>query len=116
MGCNRALWGAGGVAATPLRHTRNCGKSFVATPRSATGGVYVASAPLRQLSGPFEGSAELRNQEKKGKGFRRAQETAENRSSWHETSPLLVLGANGEFGGSNWPHHVDWPQTGQNLL
>ena len=40
-------WGAtgpfgGGVAATPLRHSRNCGKSCdggVATPCSATGGV-----------------------------------------------------------------------------
>ena len=40
----------GGVAATPLRHTRNCGKSHdgdVATPWSATGGS-VASAPLRR--------------------------------------------------------------------
>ena len=51
MGCEMALFG-GGVAATPLRHTRNCGKSRdrgVATPWSATWGAPgegVASAPL----------------------------------------------------------------------
>ena len=40
MGCDRALGGRG-VAATPLQHTRNCGKSCdggVATPWRATGG------------------------------------------------------------------------------
>ena len=45
--CDRGLWG-GGVAATPLLHTQNCGMSHdrgVATPWSATGRG-VASAPL----------------------------------------------------------------------
>ena len=49
--CDRGLWGAGGVAATPLLHTQNCGMSCdtgVATPWSATGGG-VASAPLRNF-------------------------------------------------------------------
>ena len=49
-----------GVAATPLQHTRNCGKSRdggVATPWSATGGG-VASAPLR--SSPEQNYSGLR--------------------------------------------------------
>ena len=39
-------FGGGGVAATPLLHTQNCG---IATPWSATGGG-VASAPLSRIA------------------------------------------------------------------
>ena len=50
------VFGGGGVAATPLLHTQNCGMSRgrgVATPWSATGGGGVASAPLRLVPAIF---------------------------------------------------------------
>ena len=54
----------GGVAATPLLHTQNCGMSRdrgVATPWSATGGGGVASAPLSFCRGAPKSSKNKTN-------------------------------------------------------
>ena len=57
-GCDMALGGGGGgVVATPLRHTPNCGKSRdrdVATPWSATGGGRFRNASSAFQFGPLK--------------------------------------------------------------